>query len=241
MIQTWQLSRFSGLLGLLTFPQPPSFPQGPSLPSAPQLPSMQGPSFQGPSFQGTSFQGPSFQGPSYQGPSMPSGSPSGPPPSRPESSGNNAGFWLGVLIFVWSLAFVALIVLVLYLAGINPLSNQKFKSQAVLDAFTSAGLEVSRPTALNPANGFANQVVPFTYVDGFNFAIPSSGASAFGGILSFPSTTEVDKARAFLADPARNGTITYRVYIRGNILIYFINVDSDPKTKQYETVLITVK
>jgi hypothetical protein len=172
---------------------------------------------------------------------MPSGAPSGPPPSRPESSGNNAGFWLGVLIFVWSLAIVALIMLVLYLAGVNPFNNQNFKSQAVLDTFNSAGLEVSRPVALVPANGFANQVVPFSYQDGFNFAIPSAGASAFGGILSFPSNTEMDKARSFLADPARNGRVTYRVYIRGNILIYFINVDSDAKTKQYEAALISLK
>jgi hypothetical protein len=240
MIQTWQLSRFSGLLGLLSFPQPPSFPQGPSLPSAPQLPSMQGPSFQGPSFQGTSFQGPSFQGPSYQGPSMPSGSPSGPPPSRPESSGNNAGFWLGVLIFVWSLALVAIIVLILYLAGVNPFNSQKFNSQAVLNAFTSAGLEVSRPVALVPANGFANQVVPFSYVDGFNFAIPTSGASAAGGIASFPSGSELDKARTFLADPARTAGVTFRVYTRDNILIYFVNVASEVKAKQYESALLSM-
>jgi hypothetical protein len=128
----------------------------------------------------------------------------------------------------------------LYLAGVNPFNSQKFKSQAVLDAFSSAGLEVSRPTALVPANGFANQVVPFSYLDGFNFAIPSSGAGAAGGVASFPSGSELDKARAFLADPARTAGVTFRVYTRDNILIYFVNVASEVKAKQYEAALLSM-
>jgi hypothetical protein len=148
---------------------------------------------------------------------------------------------LGVLIFVWSLAFIAIIVLLLYIAGINPLNFQKYKSQAVLEAFTGAGLEVSRPAGFGSTNGFGNQVVPFTYQDGFNFAIPGSGANATGNITSFSTGSELDKAKIYLANLANAGTTSYRVFTRDNILIYLTNVTSEVKAKQYEAVLLSLK
>jgi hypothetical protein len=145
-----------------------------------------------------------------------------------------------VLIFLWSLAFASLIVLLLYISGFSLFNFQKYKAQDVLNAFNGAGLEVSKPTLYGSSNGFGSLVVPFSYQEGFNFTVPSSGAGATGGITSFSSGSELDKAKAFLLDPAKTGAIPYRVYTRDNILIY-LNVSSEVKAKQYEAALLSLK
>ncbi len=244
MNPTPQPFTLSFIVLLFSLPRPPSLPSAPSLPS-PNLPSIQGPNFQAPSFQGPSLNGTSLQGPSFQGPQVQGPSYSGPGYQGRAGSteaGKRAGFWLGVLIFLWSLAIVALIVLVLYLAGVNvnPFNFQKYKAQDVLTGFTNAGLEVTKPVVYSTTNGFGNQAVPFNYQDGANFTVPSSGPGGTGGITSFTSGSELDKAKAFLADPSKNNSITYRIYTKDNILIYF-NVTTEAKAKQYEATLLSLK
>lgn len=228
---------------------------GPNI-QTPNMPTVNAPNFYGPTIdgptisssgiQGPYVQGPQFQGPSYNGPQMPGQgySNAGAPPidrSR-NSEGKYAGFWLGVLIFVWVLALLSLIVLGLFLSGanVNPFNFQRYKSQDVMNAFTAAGLEIARPTSYGSSGGFGTQQVPFTYVDGFNFTVPSSGPTGSGGITSFSSGSELDKARIFLTDQTKNGAIPYRVYTKDNILIY-LNVNSEAKAKQYEAVLDGMK
>jgi hypothetical protein len=221
----------------------------PNLPGSnfnpPSMPSVQGPTFQAPTFQppsisssgiqGPYMQGPQVQGPYYSGPSVPGQSSSG---RATASEGKHAGLWLGIVIFAWVLAFIALIVLGLYLSGvnINPFNYQRYKAQDAMTAFTTGGLEISRPAAYGTSGGFGTQQPPFSYVDGFNFTIPSSGPTAGGGITSFSSGSEMDKAKIFLSDPTKNGAIPYRIYTKGNIMVY-LNVSSEAKAKQYEAAL----
>ena len=228
---------------------------GPNI-QTPNMPSVNAPNFYGPTIdgptisssgiQGPYVQGPQFQGPSYNGPQLPGQSYSGtsaPPAGRVESSeGKYAGFWLGVLIFVWALALVALIVLGMFLAGynVNPFNYQRYKAQDVMNAFTQAGLEISRPTSYGSSGGFGAQQPPFTYVDGFNFAVPSSGPTGSGGITSFSSGSELDKAKLYLSDQTKTGSIPYRIYTKDNILIY-LNVSSGAQAKRYEAVLDSMK
>ena len=225
--------------------------------NTPNMPSVQAPNFQAPTFQAPSvsssgiqgpyMQGPQVQGPYYNGPNMPgqaqsySGA-SSPSSGRAGSEGKYAGFWLGVLIFVWVLAIISLIVLGLFLAGVNmnPFNYQRYKAQDVMTTFTTSGLEIARPTAYSSTGGFGTQQVPFTYVDGFNFTVPSSGPTAGGGITSFSSSSEMDKAKIFLSDQAKNGAIPYRIYTKDNILVY-LNVSSEAKAKQYEAALQSLK
>ncbi len=237
---------------IITMFNMPNLP-GSNLPNlninTPNMPSVQGPTFNAPTFQAPSvsssgiqgpyIQGPQVQGPYYSGPNMPGQSSSG---RVSGSEGKYAGLWLGILIFVWVLAFLSLIMLVLFLSGanLNPFNYQRYKAQDALTAFTTSGLEISRPTAYGSTGGFGTQTVPFTYFDGFNFTVPSSGPTAGGGITSFSSNAEMDKAKLFLSDQAKNGAIPYRVYTKDNILIY-LNVSSEVKAKQYEAALQNIK
>lgn len=222
--------------------------------NTPNLPGVQGPSLYGPTveaprisssgIQGPYVRGPQFQGPYYTGPQLPNQSYSGSAASgrASESEGKYAGFWLGVLIFVWTLALLSLVALVLFLAGVNlnPFNFQRHKAQDVMTAFNASGLEVARPIAYGSSGGFGSTQVPFTYVDGFNFTVPSSGPTGGGGIASFASGSEMDKAKSWLSDQTKNGAIPYRIYSKDNILIY-LNVSSEAKAKQYEAALQGVK
>jgi hypothetical protein len=231
---------------------------GPNIPNVnvptPNMPSVNAPTFYGPQIdaptisssgiQGPYVQGPQFQGPSYNGPQLPGqGYSSAPAAERAGGSeGKYAGFWLGVLIFVWVLALISLIVLGLFLAGynVNPFNYQRYKAQDVMNAFTAAGLEVARPTSYGSTGGFGAQQPPFTYVDGFNFTVPSSGPTGSGGITSFSSGSELDKAKTYLSDQTKTGSIPYRIYTKDNILIY-LNVSSEAKAQSYETALNNMK
>ena len=232
---------------------------GPNIPNVniqtPNMPSVNAPNFYGPTIdaptisssgiQGPYVQGPQFQGPSYSGPQLPGqgySNTAAPPQRAANSEGKYAGFWLGVLIFVWVLALISLIVLGLFLSGanINPFNYQRYKSQEVMNAFTAAGLEVSRPTSYGSSGGFGSLQVPFTYVDGFNFAVPSSGTTGSGGITSFSSNAEHEKAKTFLSYQTKTGAIPYRIYTKDNILIY-LNVSSEAKARQYQAVLDNMK
>jgi hypothetical protein len=224
--------------------------QAPTMPSV-NAPNVYGPTFDGPTIsssgiQGPQFQGPQFQGPSYNGPQMPGQgySSAGAPAAERTggSEGKYAGFWLGVLIFVWVLAIASLIVLGLFLAGfnVNPFNYQRYKAQDVMTAFTAAGLEIGRPTSYGSSGGFGAQQPPFNYVDGFNFTVPSSGPTGAGGITSFSSGSELDKAKSYLSDQTKTGAIPYRIYTKDNILIY-LNVSSEAKAKQYEAALDNMK
>lgn len=220
--------------------------QMPNMPSV-NAPSVYGPNIDGPyisssGIQGPTFQGPQFQGPSYNGPTLPGQGYTSSADRSSDQKGKYAGFWLGVLIFVWVLAFAFLILLGFHLAGynVNPFNYQRFKSVDVMTAFTADGVEVGQPTPFGSTGGFGTQQVPFVYVDGYNFTVPSSGATGSGGIISFNNRDEFDKAKKYLSDTSRTGAIPYHIYTRDNIIVY-VNVSSDTKAKTYETALNKAK
>lgn len=269
--QPFTLSFIVFLFNMPNMPNLPSTPNLPNVPSPnmPYIntPSVSGPYVQAPSFQppsvgpggiqGPYVQGPQFSGPFYSGPNMPSGgggsssdyssspyaAPSGrmvgaPVAAQPK---NHAGLWLGVLIALWSLALLSVIILILYLSGvnINPFNYQKHKLQDVQQAFTSKGLEVSRPVAITSSANFNNPALNFTFVEGEAFFIPSAGATGAGGILIFSSSGQLTQAKETLADRAKNGNLPYYVYFKDNVVVY-LNVP-EATAKKYEDALNSMR
>jgi hypothetical protein len=101
---------------------------------------------------------------------------------------------------------------------IEPALNfQIWRSNDVIIAFKMSGLEAESPTPLTHQDyGMA----PMGAVEGTHFLIPALCADCGGRIFNLPSSTDLEKLRAYYTDMAKSSAALYsHVLVRDNILV----------------------
>ena len=125
---------------------------------------------------------------------------------------------------------------------ISSLASHRFivwDTQQVLEAFQSAGLEVSHP---RPMTSDDYELVPMLAVDGKRFFIPSICSDCGGRIMSFANPDDLAIVGDYYAQMGRVSTILFSwVFVRDNILVQLNGELPEATARLYESALDSLR
>jgi hypothetical protein len=111
--------------------------------------------------------------------------------------------------------------------------------QQVLEAFQSAGLEVSNPRAMTSDD---YGLVPMLAVNGTRFFIPSVCVDCGGRIMSFSNEEDLTIVRDYYAQMGRFSAVLFSwVFVKDNILVQINGELPEANARKYEAALEGIK
>ncbi len=121
----------------------------------------------------------------------------------------------------------------------TPQPFSKWTPQQVVEAFQSAGLEVSTP---RPMTTDDYGLVPMLAVEGTRFFIPSICSDCGGRIMSFANQEDLTIVENYYAQMGRFGAVLFSwVYVKDNILVQINGELPEENAHMYQAALDSLK
>jgi len=117
----------------------------------------------------------------------------------------------------------------------TPAPFTKCQSNAAIEAFADAGLEVEGPRPMTRDDYGA---APLVANEGTRFLIPSLGEDSGGRVLSFETPEDRDKTKEYYDSLGRESAMFYsHTFVKGNLLVQINGELSDDRAAAYDAAL----